>query len=170
MQIHHIPQEVRTSPPGRYRYAIKLDLLVQERDLLRCTIVDSAIPLFPHPPVLSRNALANGEIERDGRVGKRKQFINNAALNISLMYFGYGPVFSGATDFFAFFSIASQCARNYWWQHQNHQRTHTFAAWKRKRKSAWRRFICRKSIYLEYELTHVGNSFIYRSRGAFEAI
>lgn len=75
MQIHHIPQVVRTNPPNRYRYAIKLDLLVQERDLLRYTIDDLTIPLFPHPPVLSKNALAKGK-NWEGWTSKEEEAIH----------------------------------------------------------------------------------------------
>lgn len=37
-------------------------------------------------------------------------------------------------NFFAFFSTASECARNYWWQHQNHNRTHTFTQREKERE------------------------------------
>lgn len=71
------------------------------------------------------------------RARKRKQFINNAVLNIFNVFWLWPFSFRvPSTSFFAFFSTASQCARNYWWQHKNHnhKRTHTFAASKGKRK------------------------------------
>lgn len=52
-KFKHLLQVTQTNLLDHFQCAIKLDLLYQERDLLRCMIVDSTIQLFLHPPVLS---------------------------------------------------------------------------------------------------------------------